>query len=99
MMGRHLHLRGGTMGITTRKMIEERRGDKTFGIAQKIADAACELDFLRKVADQAVAIEAEKHINILHACAAELAGDRACEIYEQLNDLNINKLDRPRGRR
>lgn len=80
------------MGITTKKTNAERSSHKTFTIAQKIADAACELDFLRKVADHAVASEAEKHINILHGCAAELAGARAGELYEQANDLAINRI-------
>lgn len=87
------------MGITTRKTNALRSSQKAFTIAQKIADAACELDFLKKVADQAVAFEAEKHINILHRCAAELAGDRACEIYEQLNELEICLLDKRRASR
>jgi F420-dependent methylenetetrahydromethanopterin dehydrogenase len=78
------------MGITTRKTNALRNSQKAFTIAQKIADAACELDFLRKAADQAVASEAEKHINILHRCAAELADDRACDIYEQVNELKVN---------
>ncbi len=87
------------MGITTRKTSAERSLHKAFTIAQKIADAACELDFLKKVADQAVASAAEKHINILHRCAAELAGDRACEIYEQLNELEVNLRYKSRASR
>ncbi len=80
------------MGITTKKTNAERSSHKTFTIAQRIADAACELDFLRKVVDPAVAFEAEKHINILHGCAAELAGGRAGELYEQADDLAIDRL-------
>jgi hypothetical protein len=52
-----------------------------FDIAKKVAYAACELDWLRKVTFQAAASEAESHINTLHECAMELAGNRACEIY------------------
>jgi F420-dependent methylenetetrahydromethanopterin dehydrogenase len=78
------------MEITTRKSNALRNSERAYSIAQKIADAACELDFLKKVADQAVASAAEKHINILHRCAAELAGDRACEIYEQVNELKVD---------
>jgi hypothetical protein len=78
------------MGIATKKTNALWSSQKSFTIAQKIADAACELDFIRKVADKAVAAEAEKYIETLHSCAAELAGDRACEIYEQLNDLEVN---------
>lgn len=80
------------MGNTTKKTNAERSSQKAFTIAQRIADAACELDFLRKVVDPAVAVEAEKYINILHGCAAELAGARAGELYEQANDLAINQI-------
>lgn len=82
------------MSITTRKTNALRSSQKALTIAQKIADAACELDFLRNVADQAVALKAEKYINILHGCAAELAGDRACEIYEQVNNFAVNQIDK-----
>ncbi len=87
------------MSITTRKTNALSNSHKAFTIAQKIADATCELDFLKKVADLAVAFEAEKHINILHRCAAELAGDRACEIYEQVNELEICLLDKRKASR
>jgi hypothetical protein len=53
----------------------------TFDIAKKIAYAACELDWLKKCDGQVYASEAEEHINTLHECAKELAGNRACEIY------------------
>lgn len=57
-----------------------------FDIAKKVAYAACELDWLRKLAVQAEvtraeASEAERHINTLHECAIELASVRAREIY------------------
>jgi hypothetical protein len=53
----------------------------TFDIAKKIAHAACELDWLKKSDSRVAASEAEELINILHECAKELAGIRACEIY------------------
>lgn len=81
------------MSISARIKKSDRNSDMTYLIAQKIADAACELDFLRKAADPAVANEAEKQINILHRCAAELAGDRAREIYEQINELLLSPPD------
>lgn len=58
-----------------------------FDIAKKVAYAACELDWLRKVAPQTAALEAEKHINTLHECAMVLAGKRAKEIYTDPYDF------------
>jgi hypothetical protein len=53
----------------------------TFAIASKIAAAAADLDFLKNDNDPQRAAEAQKHINTLHACAIELAGNRAHELY------------------
>lgn len=64
-----------------------------FDIAKKVAYAASELDWLRKVAPQAAAAEAERHINALHECAIILAGKRAREIYTEPYELYSPQTD------
>ena len=68
-----------------------------FDIAKKVAYAACELDWLRKVASQVASAEAETHINTLHECAIELAGKRAREIYTDPYELYSDQKSKNSG--
>lgn len=64
----------------------------TFPYAEKIRNAARDLDWLKNLSNPIQAAEAQKHINTLHACAIHLAGPRAHELYapdEEADQLEL----------
>ena len=65
-----------------------RPDNSVFSYAQKITSSARELDWLKNESNPTRAAEAQKHINTLHACAIQLAGSRAHELYATEKETN-----------